>query len=101
MLRRNGPPSVAAEERAQTTSERPGSHSTPVYTTDGRRVGRLVVDPDGRIFLEKRGLDPQRHMLRKPPGWATDTMHLEELAQRGGYGVRLVCLDGSVWTAPL
>ncbi len=64
----------------------------PVYNSRGRVIGRIEGG-----WLVKRGLDPKRHQLRKPPAWATDAEHLR-LPIRG---VRLVCVDGSVWEAPL
>jgi len=71
---------------ANTNRELRGSQ---VYTSDGRVAGRLV---DG--WLEKR-LDPSRHMLRAPRGWATDRAHLE---LQGLRGVRIITSD-TIWEA--
>jgi len=59
----------------------------------GRVVGRIAADG----WLEKTGLDPARHRLRKPEGWATDIAHLG-LPIRG---VRLLTVDGDVLEAPI
>jgi hypothetical protein len=71
------------------------------YNAAGRPVGRFVRDGDGRLWLEKRNLDPEQHLLRSPRGWATDTAHLDELRRRGGAGVRLHDITRRVWTATL
>jgi hypothetical protein len=71
------------------------------YNAAGRPVGRFVRDGDGRLWLEKRNLDPAQHLLRSPRGWATDTAHLDELRRRGGAGVRLHDITGRTWTATL
>jgi hypothetical protein len=71
------------------------------YNVAGRPVGRYVRDGDGRLWLEKRNLDPEQHLLRSPRGWATDTAHLDELRRRGGAGVRLHDITGRTWTATL
>src|SRR3954447_21686511 len=93
---------VAAERRVQTMSERPLSHSAPVYIPDGtlayagtRRVGTWHRDAHDRLWLHKGGLDPQRHMLRHPKGWCTESEHVRTLERdpRPG-GVRIECLDG-------
>ncbi|MBC7334735.1 MAG: hypothetical protein H5U01_00465 [Clostridia bacterium] len=65
----------------------------PVYGASGKVVGCIV---DG--WLEKRNLDPARHMLKKPPAWATDADHLDI---PGLKGIRIVTVDGEVWEAPL
>jgi hypothetical protein len=71
------------------------------YNVAGRPVGRYVRDGDGRLWLEKRNLDPGQHLLRAPRGWATDAAHLDELRRRGGAGVRLHDITGRTWTATL
>jgi hypothetical protein len=71
------------------------------YNAAGRPVGRFVRDGDGRLWLEKRNLDPGQHLLRSPRGWATDAAHLDELRRRGGAGVRLHDIAGRTWTATL
>src|SRR5947209_8360178 len=72
----------------------------PVHNCRGSEIGALVPGPDG-IWLEKRGLDPAKHMLTKPRGWATDAHHLELLRQRAGRGIRLVTNEGTTFTATL
>jgi len=63
-----------------------------VYNAQGRPVGRVEGG-----WLVKRGLDPERHMLRSPLGWCTDAEHLE-LPIRG---IRLHTIDGQTWEAEL
>jgi hypothetical protein len=70
------------------------ARSEPVYSAAGRVVGHITGDG----WLEKRGLDPKRHMLHTPTGWATDAVHLEIPGLRG---IRLVTVTGEVWEAPL
>lgn len=86
---------VNAGQRNQRAADNlPQAHSStrPVYA-QGRVVGRMV---DG--WLVKTGLDPCRHKVRIPVGWATDAEHLEIPGLRG---VRLYVKDGSTWTATL
>src|SRR5687768_1248507 len=68
----------------------------PVHSDAGRVVGHFEGG-----WLVKRGLDPERHALRKPPGWATDAAHLALLRERGGAGVRIHGTDGHTWQATL
>jgi len=63
-----------------------------VYNAQGKVVGHIT--PDG--WLRKR-VDPAIHMLRRPPGWATDVTHLD-LPIRG---IRLVTPDGTTYEAGL
>lgn len=65
-----------------------------VFNCQGRPVGRIASDG----FLEKTGLDPSVHRLRKPEGWATDAAHLDI---EGLAGVRLITKAGEVWEAPI
>ena len=79
------------------------AHSTPlgrnvqpgqvVRNAAGTIVGRLT--PDG--WLEKH-VDPARHKVRTPSGWATDMRHLETPGLRG---VRLCLPDGTTLEAPI
>jgi len=62
-----------------------------VYSSQGHVVGRLT--PDG--WLEKH-VDPARHKLRAPAGWATDVAHLQFV---GLHGIRLVLPDGTILTS--
>lgn len=66
----------------------------PVYNSAGRVVGHLTADG----WLEKWGLDPDRHMLKRPAGWATDASHLDI---SGLVGVRIITTTGEVWEAPI
>lgn len=66
------------------------STSAAVFNVQGKVVGHIT--PDG--WLRKR-VDPAIHMLRRPPGWATDEAHLA-LPIRG---IRLHCPDGTVYEA--
>jgi len=75
--------------------------SVPVYSANGKLVGNFERDASGLEWLVKRGLDPQRHQLEKPRAWCTDDLHREQLRDRGGYGVKLITIDGMVWTASL
>jgi len=63
-----------------------------VYNGQGHAVGRIE---DG--WLIKRGLDPERHMLHSPSGWATDREHLRLPI----VGIRLYTVTGEVWEARL
>ena len=68
-------------------------HGQIVYNGQGRPVGVICGG-----WLLKTGLDPARHKLRSPAGWATDAGHLEI---PGLLGVRLVTISGETWEAPL
>jgi hypothetical protein len=76
-------------------------HCVPVYNADGRPVGRFETDEAGRLWLVKERLDPRRHQLQRPPAWATDRAHLEQLQAADGAGVRLHTTDGRELEAPL
>jgi hypothetical protein len=66
----------------------------------GRVVGRIVREGDD-VALVKGNLDPSRHMLQRPPGWATDREHLQILESWGGTSVRLHTVGGTTYRAPL
>src|SRR5262245_41985453 len=66
-----------------------------MYNNRGAVVGSITSDPDGAVWLEKFGLDPAVHKLRKPEGWATDTAHIDALLEVGGVGVRLYLVNGT------
>ncbi|MBI4498111.1 MAG: hypothetical protein HY689_09460 [Chloroflexi bacterium] len=93
--------------RAQQTSGRAaqsvGSVAFPqlVYNGRGQPVGAIARDPDGAVWLTKSGLDPTRHKLRVPAGWATDAAHLDALRAAGGAGVRLLLVDGTTLESTL
>src|SRR5262245_23365371 len=89
------------DRRSRTFYPRRGG-ALAVYSGDGRRVGQWVTDPDGSVWLEKRGINPTDHRLRRPvPAYATDEQHLEEMADRGARGVRLRLTTGETLTASL
>ena len=73
----------------------------PVYSTGGAVVGEITKDNRGERWLEKHGLDPAKHQLRKPPAWCTDASHLELLRETGAAGVKLTTKTGIVWRARL
>ena len=75
--------------------------SVPVYNPAGQTVGTITYEANGTVALVKAGLDTHRHQLRQPPGWAVDADHIEQLRALGGTAIRLVCTDGSTWTASL
>jgi hypothetical protein len=89
--------------RTQITAVRrlPQRRGEPAFSSDGRVVGAFVRDRDGALWLEKSGLDPDKHRLRQPPSWATETEHLHELRRRGGAGVRLRLTTGETLMASL
>ena len=64
---------------------------------NGKAVGGLAEDR----FLEKTGLDYDKHHLHKYHGWATETEHLLQLRELGGRGIRLVLRDGTVLESTL
>jgi hypothetical protein len=70
------------------------ARSEPVYSAAGRVVGHLTLDG----WLVKVGLDPAKHKLRQPEGWATDAAHLEIPGLRG---IRIVTVAGETWEAPI
>ena len=47
--------------------------NTPLYNQRHQITG--TINDDG--ILLKVGLDPAKHQIRYPPGWAIDTAHLE------------------------
>jgi hypothetical protein len=69
--------------------------TTPVYNPAGRPVGEIC---DG--WLTKR-VNTSRHQLQRPPAWATDERHLDQLEAINGQGVRLIDEAGRIWTAAL
>ncbi len=62
--------------------------------------GRIVGKIEGKTFV--RVVDPTRHMLRSPAGWAHDDALLDRLQAAGITGVRIEDRDGGgAWFAPL
>ena len=68
----------------------PAAAGSQVYSQQGRVVGRIT--PDG-VYVKR--LDPARHKLRQPSGWAIDAEHLS-LDWRS---VRIETTSGETWTA--
>jgi hypothetical protein len=69
----------------------------PVYV-GGRRVGHIILDPDGRVCLLKTGLDPMIHKMHRPPGWALENEHLDMLGRYSNgesARIRLLLIDGT------
>ena len=71
------------------------SKQRPIYNDSGAVVGYIK---DG--WIEKR-VDPARHKLRKPSGWATDHAHIAELCKTDGKGIRLHLPNNQVLEATL
>jgi hypothetical protein len=67
----------------------------PRYADGGTKVTGYVY-ADGWLLRTK--VDPKRHMLQQPRAWATEAANL---LIPGLKGIRLVCLDGTVWEADL
>lgn len=65
-----------------------------------RHGGRIVGRMDGLTFV--RVVDPARHMLRRPEGWAHDDALLDRLERAGCTGIRIEDrAGGGSWFAPL
>jgi hypothetical protein len=65
-----------------------------------RHNGRIVGKIEGQTFVRK--VDPTRHMLRSPAGWAHDVALLERLQAAGITGIRIEARDGTgAWFAPV
>lgn len=65
-----------------------------------RHNGRVVGRMDGKTFV--RVVDPARHMLQRPAGWAHDDALLERLERAGCIAVRIEDRNGGgAWFAPL
>lgn len=71
-----------------------------LYNDLGIKTGSITTDPDGTVWLVKY-VNPLRHKLRTPEGWAVDTRHLRQLAEAGGRGVRLHLTTGTALEAEL
>ena len=71
--------------------------NTPLYNERHQITG--TINDDG--ILLKVGLDPAKHQMRYPPGWAIDTAHLDTLEQQKGTGVELRTIDGTRLIATL
>ena len=65
-----------------------------------RHNGRIVGVVEGKTFV--RRVDPARHMLRSPAGWAHDVALLDRLQAAGITGIRIEAKDGTgAWFAPV
>lgn len=65
-----------------------------------RHNGRIVGRMDGLTFV--RVVDPDRHMLRRPMGWAHDDALLDRLEWAGCTGILIEDRSGTgSWFAPL
>ena len=71
--------------------------NTPLYNQRRQITGS--INDDG--ILLKTKLDPAKHQMKYPPGWAIDTAHLEILEKQKGTGVELRTIDGTRLTATL
>ena len=71
--------------------------NTPLYNERHQITG--TINDDG--ILLKVGLDPAKHQMRYPPGWAIDMAHLDTLEKQKGTGVELRTIDGTRLTATL
>ena len=69
------------------------SNGQAVFNAQGKPIG--YIDRDG--WLVKTHLDPDKHMLRKPEGWASDAAHVALPIK----GMRLVTVAGVVWEASI
>ena len=66
-----------------------------IYDSHGKVVGQIVAG-----WIEKINIDPAKHKLRKPEGYATDAAHLNQLARTdNARGIRLKLIDGTVLEA--
>jgi hypothetical protein len=77
----------------------------PLHNRKGQQVGWLEhEDLTNQVVLRKQGLDPAKHMLVQPPGWATDAAHLELLEKFAGplpAVVELRTSTGQTWRTTL
>lgn len=71
----------------------------PVYNNAGKLVGHIETRW-GKQWIVKRGLDPLRHKLMQPPGWATDNEHVVLMRERPLAGMILQLTTGqTIWSA--
>lgn len=87
--------------RSRTEAPPRKRHPNGVYNEAGWQVGVWWRDPNGLVWLSKRGVDPAKHKLRRPYGYATDKAHLLECNTRGAQGLYLTLNNGEKWSAPL
>ena len=68
-----------------------------IYDNNGKVVGQIVNG-----WIEKVNIDPAKHKLRTPEGYATDATHINQLSKlRDAKGIRLKLIDGTVLEAKL
>ena len=68
-----------------------------IYDNNGKVVGQSVNG-----WIEKVNIDPAKHKLRTPEGYATDATHINQLSNlRDAKGIRLKLIDGTVLEAKL
>mgnify|MGYP004449099613 CR=1 FL=1 len=67
----------------------------PYWNSNGKVIGHLVTERGG-LWLEKR-VSRQKHQLKVPPAWCTDSAHLVRLHEDGALGIKLVDYDGRIW----
>ena len=69
------------------------SKKKAVHNSNGAIVGQIKNG-----WLEKR-VDPTKHMMRSPEGYATDIAHINMLQDGKAQGIRLKLPDGSTLQA--
>ena len=68
-----------------------------IYDNNGKIVGRIVGG-----WIEKVNIDPAKHKLRSPEGYATDAAHINKLTNgTDAKGIRLKLIDGTVLEASI
>lgn len=72
----------------------------PLFNNTGRAVGAIVRE-SGITKLLKQRVNPEKHRLLRPEGYATDVAHLAKLRQHGGTLIELDLTTGEVLTATL
>ena len=68
-----------------------------IHDHNGKVVGQIVAG-----WIEKVNIDPAKHKLRSPEGYATDAAHINRLTKaRDAKGIRLKLIDGTVLEASI
>lgn len=71
--------------------------SNAIYDNNGKVVGKIEAG-----WIEKVNIDPAKHKLRSPEGYATDATHINSLANStDARGIRLKLIDGTVLEATI
>ena len=69
--------------------------SNAIYDNNGKVVGKIEAG-----WIEKVNIDPAKHKLRSPEGYATDAVHISKLINgTDAKGIRLKLIDGTVLEA--